>query len=192
MLAAAKFQLCRLLPPIVEFQIFATHFIMAEQFIINTSLPLKERYEDLLSQLKSLVEGEEDMVANAANICAALKESFGWFWVGFYFVKKYGDSKQLVLGPFQGPVACTRIDFGKGVCGTAWANRETLLVDNVDLFPGHITCNNLSKSEIVVPVIKNNEVIAVLDIDSEELSAFDETDAYYLAKTVTLLVDDFR
>lgn len=165
---------------------------MAEQIYIDTSLPVKERYEELLPQLKALVSGEEDMMANAANICAALKETFGWFWVGFYFVKENISKKQLVLGPFQGPVACTRIDFGKGVCGTAWANKEFLIVDNVDLFPGHIACNSLSKSEIVVPVIKDKQVIAVLDIDSENLSAFNDMDAFYLEKTVRLLTDDIR
>ncbi|MBS1764067.1 MAG: GAF domain-containing protein [Bacteroidetes bacterium] len=165
---------------------------MAEQIFINNSLPLKERYEDLIPQLKALVSGEDDMVANAANICAALKETFGWLWIGFYFVKNTEAARQLVLGPFQGPVACTRIDFNKGVCGTAWANRETLIVDNVDLFPGHIACNSLSRSEIVVPVIQHNSVIAVLDIDSHKLSAFTETDAHYLEKIVNLLTDGLR
>lgn len=137
-----------------------------------------EKYETLLPQLGALTHGENDSVANLANVAAALKETFGWWWVGFYLVKK----EELVLGPFQGPVACTRIRFGAGVCGTAWKKKETILVEDVDTFPGHIACSSLSKSEIVVPLMKNQEVLAVLDVDSEYLAFFDETDKSYLEK----------
>lgn len=129
-------------------------------------------YASLLPQIKALVEGESDSVANMANVCAALKEAFGFFWVGFYMVKE----EQLVLGPFQGPIACTRIQFGKGVCGSAWEQGKTLIVPDVDAFPGHIACSSLSKSEIVVPLIQNNGVIGVLDVDSDLLNDFDEVD----------------
>ena len=141
----------------------------------------EEQYESILPQIKGLITGEEDLVANLANITAALKEQFGWLWVGFYLVKK----EELVLGPFQGPIACTRIRKGKGVCGTSWAEAKTLIVDDVEKFPGHIACSSLSRSEIVVPVIVNNEVIAVLDADSESLSSFDETDKVYLEKMIS-------
>src|ERR1700742_1200807 len=146
---------------------------MAEDLKIAASDDKKERYESLIPQIAALTEGETDLVANLGNICAALKEQFKWFWVGFYLVK----GGQLVLGPFQGPVACTRIALGKGVCGAAWQQAKTLIVPDVDAFPGHIACSSLSKSEIVVPVFKNGEVIAVLDVDSEELDQFDKTDA---------------
>jgi L-methionine (R)-S-oxide reductase len=133
----------------------------------------KEMYDGLLPQIQSLVEGETDLIANLANICAALRETFGFFWVGFYLVK--GD--ELVLGPFQGPIACTRIRKGKGVCGSAWEEEKSLLVPDVDLFPGHIACSSLSRSEIVVPLIDNSgKVWAILDVDSIELNDFSETD----------------
>lgn len=136
-----------------------------------------EKYRALLPQLKNLVEGESDMIANLANVSAALKETFGFFWVGFYIVK--GD--ELVLGPFQGPMACTRIKKGRGVCGTAWEKAETQIVPDVDAFPGHIACSSLSRSEIVVPLkTGGGGVWGVLDIDSEELNSFDETDAHFL------------
>ncbi|MGK6351752.1 GAF domain-containing protein [Parapedobacter sp. DT-150] len=141
------------------------------------------QYQALLPQLEALVAGERDLVANMANISAVLKAQFDFFWVGFYIVK----SGELVLGPFQGPLACTRIAKGKGVCGTAWERSETLVVPDVDAFPGHIACSSLSKSEIVVPVVKEGEVIAVLDVDSEYLDHFDEVDRIYLAQIVKLL-----
>ena len=136
----------------------------------------EEQYLALLPQVRSLIEGEVDLVANLANVAAALKEAFDFFWVGFYLVKQ----DQLVLGPFQGPVACTRIRKGKGVCGTAWQEGATLLVPDVEVFPGHIACSSLSRSEIVVPLIKDGEVWGVLDIDSDLLNFFDETDRKYL------------
>ncbi|HET9429839.1 MAG TPA: GAF domain-containing protein [Chitinophagaceae bacterium] len=141
------------------------------------------QYDSLVPQIGGLLEGETDLVANLANITAALKEQFGWLWVGFYLVK----NEELVLGPFQGPVACTRIKKGKGVCGTSWDQATTLVVPDVEKFPGHITCSSLSKSEIVVPVIKNNEVVAVLDVDSELPNHFDETDKKWLEHIVTLI-----
>ena len=147
----------------------------------------KEKYLQLLPRLRSLTEGETDIVANMANMAAAIKETFGFFWVGFYIVKE----NRLVLGPFQGPVACTRIAYGKGVCGTAWKEQKTIIVPDVDAFPGHIACSRFSRSEIVVPIMNGNEVVAVLDIDSEQLAAFDETDAHYLEKIVTLLSPSF-
>jgi GAF domain-containing protein len=149
----------------------------------------EEQYRNLIPQIKGLLEGETDLIANLANVCGALKEQFNWFWIGFYLVKKSLDNTQdeLVLGPFQGPVACTRIRKGKGVCGTSWAKAETLIVPDVQQFPGHIACRSLSNSEIVVPVIKNNEVVAVLDVDSSALNEFDETDKLYLEQIVTLI-----
>ena len=156
---------------------------MAEDLNIITSVNKTEQYQSLIPQIAALVEGEPDLIANLANICAALKEQFKWFWTGFYLVK----NNQLVLGPFQGPVACTRIAFGKGVCGSAWQQQKTLIVPNVDEFPGHIACSSLSKSEIVIPVFNNGEVVAVLDVDSEFLNQFDETDAQYLEQIVSLI-----
>lgn len=143
----------------------------------------EEKYQILFPQIKAIVDGEEDLVANLANIAACLKFTFEWLWVGFYLVKK----DELVLGPFQGPIACTRIKKGKGVCGTAWEKEETIIVADVENFPGHIACSSLSKSEIVVPLFRNEECIGVLDVDSEALSAFDETDKKYLEKIVALL-----
>ena len=141
-----------------------------------------EQYQALMPQVKALIEGEPDLVANLANMVAALKEQFGWFWVGFYLVKK----DELVLGPFQGPVACTRIRKGRGVCGSSWQQQKTLIVPDVEKFPGHIACSSLSKSEIVVPVIRNGEVVAVLDVDSTELDQFDETDKQWLEEMLLL------
>jgi L-methionine (R)-S-oxide reductase len=141
----------------------------------------EEQYQALLPQIKALIEGEPDLIANLANIAAALKEQFGWLWVGFYLVK----NEELVLAPFQGPVACTRIRKGRGVCGAAWQQKQTLIVPDVEKFPGHIACSSLSKSEIVVPLIEDNEVTAVLDVDSELLYQFDETDKRYLEEIVS-------
>jgi L-methionine (R)-S-oxide reductase len=171
-----------------------------------------EQYESLIPQIKGLLDGEPDIVANLANVVAALKEQFDWLWIGFYLVKPAfakasdsarassdkstdkpafaeasADKKELVLGPFQGPVACTRIRKGKGVCGTSWEKAQTIIVPDVEKFPGHIACSSLSRSEIVVPVIRNNEVIAVLDVDSKELDRFDETDRFYLEKILELI-----
>lgn len=143
----------------------------------------RSKYEELFPQLASLIDSESDTIANMANLCAALKDTFNFLWIGFYIVKV----DQLVLGPFQGPIACTRIGFGKGVCGTAWKNGKTLVVPDVNAFPGHIACSSLSKSEIVVPVINNEQVIAVLDVDSDQEAFFDEIDAQYLEKIVRLL-----
>ncbi|WP_259070193.1 GAF domain-containing protein [Mucilaginibacter sp. X4EP1] len=156
---------------------------MAEDLNITASTDKKEQYESLLPQIEALLYGEPDLVANLANVCAALKEQFKWFWVGFYLVK----SDELVLGPFQGPVACTRIGLGKGVCGASWQQEKTLVVPDVEQFPGHIACSSLSRSEIVVPVFHNDNVVAVLDVDSEELDQFNETDAHYLEAIVKLL-----
>jgi L-methionine (R)-S-oxide reductase len=142
-----------------------------------------DQYEALYPQIKGLLQGEPDLVANLANVAAALKEQFGWLWVGFYLVK----NDELVLGPFQGPVACTRIRKGKGVCGTSWAEARTLIVPDVEKFPGHIACSSLSRSEIVVPVIRNGAVLAVLDADSVDLSSYDETDQQWLEKIIGLL-----
>ena len=143
-----------------------------------------EQYEALLPQVRALLEGEPDLTANMANMVAALKEQFGWFWVGFYLVKK----DELVLAPFQGPVACTRISKGRGVCGSSWQQAKTLIVPDVEKFPGHIACSGLSRSEIVVPVIRNGNVQAVLDVDSSSYDQFDITDQRYLEELVALLV----
>lgn len=142
-----------------------------------------EQYESLIPQINGLLDGEPDLIANLANIVAALKEQFGWFWAGFYLVK----NNELVLGPFQGPVACTRIRKGKGVCGASWEKAKTIIVPDVEKFPGHIACSSLSKSEIVVPVIRNNEVIGVLDVDSSKYDQFDTTDQKYLETVVNLV-----
>ena len=141
------------------------------------------KYQEIYKQIESVVSGETDQIANMANTAALLHEAFGFWWTGFYIVK----GGQLVLGPFQGPVACTRIGFGKGVCGTSWSRRKTIVVPNVHEFPGHIACSSLSQSEIVVPMFRDNEVYAVLDIDSKELSTFDETDKDWLEKIVRLI-----
>ncbi|TCV15144.1 GAF domain-containing protein [Sphingobacterium alimentarium] len=143
----------------------------------------EEQYKSLVPQIKALLTGEEDLIANLANISAALKEQFNFFWVGFYLVK----DNELVLGPFQGPVACTRIAYKRGVCGTAWAKEETLIVPNVDEFPGHIACSSQSKSEIVLPLYINNKIAGVLDVDSELLDNFSEIDKKYLEEILNLL-----
>src|SRR6201996_7739507 len=148
---------------------------MAEDLTIAAGTKA-ERYQSLLPQIKALIEGETDLVANLANIAAALKEQFGWLWVGFYLVK----NDELVVGPFQGPVACTRIRKGRGVCGTSWAQAKTLIVPDVEAFPGHIACSSLSRSEIVVPLFKGETMAGVLDVDSVELDAFDEVDQKWL------------
>lgn len=162
---------------------------MAEELIIpNKTLSKQEQYAALLPQVEALLHGEPNLMANAANMVAALKQAFNFFWVGFYFV----DGDELVLGPFQGPVACTRINYGKGVCGAAWQQAKTIVVPNVDEFPGHIACSSLSKSEIVVPVIIDGKVVAVLDVDSDALNDFDATDVDYLEKTVQFLIPSFN
>ena len=155
---------------------------MAEDLIIVTGAK-EGKYLSLIPQIAALISGEKDLIANLANICAALKEQFNFLWVGFYLVK----DNDLVLGPFQGPVACTRIAKGKGVCGAAWEQVETLIVPDVDAFPGHIACSSVSKSEIVVPVISKGAIHAVLDVDSAELNSFDETDSLYLRQIADLI-----
>lgn len=156
---------------------------MADLIIVPENGTRKEQYEALIPQIESLVAGETDYVANLANISAALKQTFNFFWVGFYLVRE----DELILGPFQGPVACTRISFGKGVCGTAWKNLAPILVPNVALFPGHIACNAASKSEVVVPLQDHNgAVIGVLDVDSDQLDHFSEIDILYLRKVAVL------
>jgi GAF domain-containing protein len=143
----------------------------------------EEQYLTLIPQIKGLLSGETNLVANLANTAAALKEQFGWFWVGFYLV----DQNELLLGPFQGPVACTRIQKGRGVCGTSWAEAKTLIVPDVEKFPGHIACSSLSKSEIVVPLLKDGVVWGVLDVDSSDYDQFDTTDQQYLESIVSIL-----
>ncbi len=142
-----------------------------------------EIYQSLIPQINALIDGEPDLIANLANVAAALKEQFNWLWVGFYLVKQ----DELVLGPFQGPVACTRIKKGRGVCGAAWQNAKTLIVPDVEKFPGHIACSSLSKSEIVIPFFKDGEVFGVLDVDSELLDEFDEIDKQFLEEMVRSL-----
>ncbi|MFZ9662143.1 MAG: GAF domain-containing protein [Chitinophagaceae bacterium] len=142
-----------------------------------------EQYASLLPQIKGILEGEGDLIANLANISAALKEQFQWWWVGFYLVKE----NELVLGPFQGPVACTRIRKGRGVCGTSWEQSKTIIVPDVEKFPGHIACSSLSRSEIVVPIIQNEKVVGVLDVDSEFEDHFDETDQQYLEEIIQMI-----
>lgn len=157
---------------------------MAEELIIPKEAKTKEeKYKSLYPQICLLIEGETDIIANLANVSAALKEAFGFFWIGFYIVK----NNQLVLGPFQGPIACTRIAYGKGVCGASWKERKPIIVPDVNSFPGHIACSSLSQSEIVIPIVKGNEVVAVLDVDSEHLNYFDKTDQKWLTKIVAEL-----
>ncbi|AEL25247.1 GAF domain-containing protein [Cyclobacterium marinum] len=156
---------------------------MSEEISLPKNANKEEIYQALLPQVKALLFGEEDLIANMANMAAVLKEAFGFFWVGFYIIKK----GELVLGPFQGPVACTRIQKGKGVCGKAWETGETQLVPDVNAFPGHIACSASSQSEIVVPVSKGKEIIAVLDIDSDQLDAFDAVDQKFLEEMVGYL-----
>ncbi len=155
---------------------------MAEDLNI-TKGSKEEQYINLLPQISGLLDGETDLVANLANITGALKEQFGFFWVGFYLVK----GEELVLGPFQGPVACTRIKKGRGVCGTSWEKAETIIVPDVEQFPGHIACSSLSKSEIVLPLIHLKNVVGILDVDSEELNGFDHVDAKYLQEIIDLV-----
>lgn len=155
---------------------------MSEDLQINKGTK-EEQYQSLIPQIQGLLTGEPDLIANMANVAAALKEQFRWLWVGFYIVRE----NELVLGPFQGPVACTRIKKGRGVCGTSWSEGKTLIVPDVEKFPGHIACSSLSRSEIVVPLFKNFEVVAVLDVDSEELDTYDETDRKYLEEIVHLI-----
>jgi len=155
---------------------------MAEDLLITKGTK-EEQYASLLPQIKALLEGEPDLIANLANITGALKEQFNWLWVGFYLVK----NDELVLGPFQGPVACTRIKKGRGVCGTSWAKAQTLIVPDVEKFPGHIACSSLSRSEIVVPIIRNNKVLGVLDADSIDLSHYDIIDQKYLEQIIELI-----
>lgn len=156
---------------------------MSEQIYIDKHSSKTQKYEALIPQLKALLEGESDIIASYANTAAAIKQTFGFYWVGFYIVRQ----QELVLGPFQGTVACTRISFGKGVCGTAWKEKRTIVVPDVNLFPGHIACDSASRSEIVLPVFLNDEVAAVLDIDSEYENNFDETDAEYLRQIISIL-----
>ncbi|HRZ96611.1 MAG TPA: GAF domain-containing protein [Paludibacter sp.] len=157
---------------------------MSEQLHISDSASKAEKYEALIPQIEALTGSEKDLIANLANICAALHQTFGWLWTGFYLIKE----NELVLGPFQGPVACTRIRFGKGVCGTAWKDAKSILVPDVEQFPGHIACSSLSVAEIVIPVFENTgKVAGVLDIDSDRFNVLDETDVYYLEKISALV-----
>ncbi len=163
--------------------LFIKIILMAEDLTIAKTGTKEEQYQSLIPQIEALLYGETDLIANLANVCAALKEQFNWFWVGFYLVK----NDELVLGPFQGPVACTRIKMGKGVCGTSWQKAETIIVSDVDEFPGHIACASASKSEIVLPLYKGENIIGVLDVDSEYLAHFDEVDGKYLNQIIKLL-----
>ena len=149
---------------------------MAEDLQL-TKTSKEEKYQELIPQLKALISGEVDLIANLANISAGLKEAFDFLWVGFYLVKK----EELILGPFQGPVACTRIQKGKGVCGTSWKKKEPIIVPNVEKFEGHIACSSHSQSEIVIPIIRKEQTVAVLDVDSKELNTFDSIDERYLS-----------
>jgi L-methionine (R)-S-oxide reductase len=150
---------------------------------VTTAPSKQEQYTSLIPQIEALCSGEKDLIANLSNIASALKQQFNWWWIGFYLVKK----NELVLGPFQGPVACTRIAFGKGVCGTSWQKNETILVEDVEQFPGHIACSHASKSEIVVPIYKHDNIVAVLDADSEHLSHFNATDQQYLEQLAVFI-----
>ena len=156
---------------------------MAENLIIAESADRETRYRQLIPQLESLTSGEPDLIANLANVVAAIRQTFGFFWIGFYLVR----DNELVLGPFQGPIACTRIGLGKGVCGTSWLEKKTIVVPDVDLFPGHIACSSDSKSEIVLPAFKNDTVALVLDIDSDQLNDFTALDARYLEQVMRLV-----
>tara|TARA_R110002072_G_scaffold173250_3_gene327889 strand:- start:1049 stop:1537 length:489 start_codon:yes stop_codon:yes gene_type:complete len=158
---------------------------MSTTISISKLASKKEKYQALIPQIKSLIKSESDSIANQANLCAVLKYAFDFFWVGFY----WSNSKELVLGPFQGPVACTRISFGKGVCGTAFQNASSIIVPDVNLFEGHIACSSETQSEIVIPILKNNKVIGVLDIDSDQKETFDDIDRIYLEEIAQLLID---
>lgn len=160
---------------------------MAEELVVSKTMDKAEKYQSLIPQIKALMEGEDDLIANLSNLSAALKQIFQFFWVGFYLNK----NNQLVLGPFQGPVACTRIPFGKGVCGTAFQRKETIIVPDVEQFPGHIACSSLSKSEIVVPLVINDFVVLVLDVDSDKFNEFDETDKKFLNIILQELIKHF-
>jgi len=160
---------------------------VAEVLILSQSTDKVERYKTLVPQIEALIAGETDVVANLSNIAAALRQSMNFFWVGFYLVKNNAGRQELVLGPFQGPIACTRIAFAKGVCGACWKEKKVMLVPNVDEFPGHIACSSDSKSEIVLPAFKNNEVALVLDVDSDQLNDFDKTDEHYLSQVMRLI-----
>lgn len=156
---------------------------MAEQLIISPSASKEGKYKTLVPQIEALVFGEQDVVANLSNIAAALCQTMNFFWVGFYVVK----ANELVLGPFQGPIACTRIQYGKGVCGASWKEKKVILVPDVEEFPGHIACSSDSKSEIVLPAFKNSEVALVLDVDSDKLNDFDQTDERYLRQVMAII-----
>ena len=158
---------------------------MAEELVLQQGHKA-DQYQSILPQIQAIIEDETDMIANLANICAALKQQFDWFWIGFYLVK----DRELVLGPFQGPIACTRIAKGRGVCGTVWQQHQTIIVPDVDQFPGHIACSSASKSEIVLPIMSNGDCVGVLDIDSDELNQFDEIDAEYLQQLM-LMIEKF-
>ncbi|MGB5886152.1 MAG: GAF domain-containing protein [Acinetobacter venetianus] len=158
---------------------------MAEELILQQGQKA-EQYQSIIPQIQVIIEDETDVIANLANICAALKQQFDWFWIGFYLVK----DNELVLGPFQGPIACTRIAIGRGVCGSAWQQQQVIIVPDVDQFPGHIACSSASRSEIVLPMMKNGECLGVLDIDSSELNQFDEVDAKYL-KQLIVMIENF-
>jgi GAF domain-containing protein len=160
---------------------------MAENLVIAPDTDKASRYKTLVPQIEALTSGEADLIANLANIAAALKQTFDFFWVGFYLVKNDSGKAELVLGPFQGPIACTRIGFGKGVCGASWKEKQVIVVPDVDAFPGHIACSSASKSEIVLPAFKNNEVVLVLDVDSDKLNDFDVTDEKYLLQVMRLI-----
>lgn len=155
---------------------------MAEELILQQGQKA-EQYQSIIPQIQAIIEDETDVIANLANICAALKQQFDWFWIGFYLVK----DNELVLGPFQGPIACTRIAIGRGVCGRAWQQQQVIIVPDVDQFPEHIACSSASRSEIVLPMMKNGECLGVLDIDSSELNQFDEVDAKYLKQLITMI-----
>lgn len=158
---------------------------MAESIVLTEGISREERYQELLPQIQAVIEAEVDLIANLANIAAMLREGLGFFWIGFYRMNEGGD--ELVLGPFQGPLACTRIGMGKGVCGTSAQQQQTLIVPDVDAFPGHIACSSLSKSEIVVPLVAEGQTKLILDVDSAELDDFSEVDQLYLEKVMELL-----
>ncbi|ENV09894.1 hypothetical protein F966_01720 [Acinetobacter higginsii] len=158
---------------------------MAEELVLQQGHKA-EQYQSILPQIQAIVEDESDVIANLANICAALKQQFDWFWIGFYLVK----DNELVLGPFQGPIACTRIAKGRGVCGAAWQQQQVIVVPDVDQFPGHIACSSASRSEIVLPIMKAGECVGVLDVDSDELNQFDQIDAEYLQELM-LIIEKF-
>lgn len=160
---------------------------MAENLLIASESDKVSRYKTLIPQLEALTTGEPDLTANLANIAAALKQTMDFFWVGFYLVKENAGKQELVLGPFQGPIACTRIGLGKGVCGASWKEKQVIIVPDVDAFPGHIACSSTSKSEIVLPAFKNNEVVLVLDVDSDKINDFDATDEAYLSQVMRLI-----